>query len=179
MIKSIEEELFPSRESFNIQTIASNLIKREQIKELMQCVFSDNQKLSDRALWAMSHCNDLEPQNIKPYYEKLILKLSDASLTDAYKRNVLHLFSENNIPKKQETFLLDKCYSYLHNSSEAIAIRALSIPIIYQLSLPYPELLNELKLMLLHILSQENPPALHAKARIVLKQMDKLNKKGK
>ncbi len=171
---SIAEILFPPRELFNVSNIASAVIKHNQLTNLMSCVFGSDKKLSDRALWVMSHCSDLESDTIKPYYKQLILKLKDDNLSDAFKRNTLHLFLENEIPLKQQTFMLDVCYGYLQNSTEAIAVRALCIPIIFNLSKQYPELIKELTLVLQHILSQENPPALLAKARIILKQIEKL-----
>lgn len=173
---SIAEILFPPRELFNITHIASFVIKQNQITDLMNCVFGADKKLSDRALWVMSHCSDLEPTCIKPYYEKLILKLNEGNLSDAFKRNTLHLFLNNEIPTMQQSFMLNICYRYLQNSTEAIAVRALCIPIIFYLSKPYPELIQELTLVLRHILSQENPPALLAKARIVLKQIEKMKR---
>lgn len=178
-MEAIEYLLFRPRELFNVEKIAEAVLKQGNIKALMELVFCNDIKLSNRALWVMSHCSNIEPKSIMPYYEKLIIKLNEKKLTDAFKRNTLHLFSENEIPKKYQAFMLDICYQYLHNTTESIAVRALSIPIIYTLSAPYPELIHELQLELHHILSQENPPALLAKARIYLKKLERLREKQK
>lgn len=170
----MQEILFPPKELFNVEKIAESVLKQHKVSDLMKFAFGNDVKLSNRALWVMSHCSKIEPKTIKPYYSQLILKLRESNLTDAFKRNTLNVLSENDIPQKHQILMLDLCYRYLHNSAEAIAIRALCVPIIFKLSQNHPELLQELKGSLNHILSQENTPALYAKARIFLKKIDKL-----
>lgn len=172
-MNTLEEILFPPKELFNVGKIAETVLQKNITKDLMELVFCNDLKLSNRALWVMSHCSMLKPNAIRPYYEKLILSLKNQNLSDAFKRNTLNVLSENEIPEKHHAFMLDICYQYLHNTNEAIAIRALCVPIIYKLSLAYPELLQELQSELQHLLAQENPPALLAKARIFFKKISK------
>ena len=156
---------------------AKSIIKHHQIAELVAIAFGNDLKLSNRAIWVLQHCSDLENDTIKPYLNELILKLSTIPLSDMFKRCVLKICLNNDIPEKHQIAVLEICYLILNNPHEAIAIRSLCMPIIYNISKPYPELLKELTLVLKNILLEETTPALLAKARIVLKKIEKTTTK--
>ena len=80
-MKSLEEILFPPRDLFDIGNIAVMVNTKNKVEALMQLVFSNEVKLSNRALWVMSHCDAMVPGAIQPYYEKLILHLKQQKLT--------------------------------------------------------------------------------------------------
>ncbi len=124
-------------------------------------------------MWVLSHCSDLDANYIKPYYSKLILNLKNKNLPDGVIRSTLRLFQDNDVPLKHQSFMLDVCYSYIKNPLKAIAIRSFAITVVYQLSKPYPELLNELKMVLLHVSSHPDSPGMNLKIKNTLKLIDK------
>jgi hypothetical protein len=89
------------------------------------------------------------------------------------------LFQTNNIPKREEGFLLNKCFDYAKNPNEAIAIRSFAITIIYTISKPYPELLNELLIVLQHINQTDTSPGIKSKVTHTLKAIHQLLQKNK
>ena len=73
--------------------------------------------------------------------------------------------------------MLDKCYSYIKNAGEAIAVRAFAMTVVFNISKPYPELLNELKSVLIHVNHPDESPGVKSKVKNTLKDIDKvLNK---
>ena len=78
------------------------------------------------------------------------------------------------VPKKQESFLLDVCYSYIQNPNQAIAVRAFAMTIIYNISKPYPELLIELKAILQLINRPEESSGIKSRIKNILKDIEKI-----
>ena len=72
--------------------------------------------------------------------------------------------------------MLDLCYRYLKNPSEAIAVRAFSITVIYNISKPYPELLQELLMVLNELSPHEDGAAMRSRIKNTTKVIHKLMK---
>ncbi len=89
---------------------------------------------------------------------------------------MLHLFQNHPVPKKHETFLLDKAFSYLTNPSESIAIRVFSMTVIFNISKPYPDLLNELQLAIHHLVETESSAAILSRSKKTLAQINIIKK---
>ena len=110
---------------------------------------------------------------MKPYYSTLILNLQNKPLHDGVIRSALRLFQEQEVPIKHESFLLDKCCEYVKDPAEAIAIRSFAITVIYRISKPYSELLQELKLLLTHLKTNEVSSCMTSKIKNTLKLIEK------
>ena len=80
------------------------------------------------------------------------------------------------MPKKTESFILDKCFEYIKNPSEAIAVRAFAITVVFNIAKPYPELLNELVIVLNHLSETEDGPGIRSRVKNTIKAIHKLNK---
>jgi hypothetical protein len=96
----------------------------------------------------MTHCIDRWNYLLTPHIEKLILNLQHENLHDAIKRNTVRVLQNANIPESLHGILVDICFKYLQNPSEAIAIKVFSMTILFNLTNYYPELKDELKFVL-------------------------------
>ena len=159
-------------QEFNVISIAQKVIESNQLKDLVLLCLSDDKVLSFRATWVLAHCDKLKKNCAKNYYKVLIENLQQPHLSDSTIRNTLRLFQKNEVPKNQQLFLIDCCFKYIQNPLQSIAIRSFSITIIYSVSKPYPELLNELKLTLLHIKETDSSPGMISKVKNTLKLLD-------
>ncbi len=169
----IKEELLAEIRVFKAPELAKQILKSHQITELIKLALEKDPLLSSRAMWVLSHCSDIDPSCVKPYYSTFILNLKNKPLHDGVIRGTLRLFQEQDVPTKHQSFMIDKCYEYVKNPSEAIAIRSFAITVIYQISKPYPELLHELKLLLTHLSTNDSSPGMKSKLKKTLGLIEK------
>ena len=165
--------------NFNVQELAKTILENKLENELLVYALSDNQLVSNRAIWVLTHCADMEPERIKSFHEILINHLKNKNLHSGVVRSVLRIFQEQPVPKKYESFMLDKCFEYIKNPSEAIAVRVFAMTVVYNISKPYPELLNELSIVLNHLNIEEESAGIINRAKHTLKDIAKLKSKLK
>jgi hypothetical protein len=174
-LEYIESELLASIRVFKAPVLANLILQNRHEKLLVSYAFSENQILSNRAIWVIAHCNEIDYSRIEPFYVPIIELLKRENLKDGEVRNILRLFQNQSVPTGHETFLLDYCFKLLREPTNTIAIRAFSITIIFNISKSYPELLNELSLLLNDIIANENSPGLLSRAKNTLRKINAVN----
>lgn len=174
---NIKEELIADIRAFKAPDLAKTILKNNQVANLIALAFEKNHLLSSRAMWVMAHCSDLDYNCIKPFHLKLINRLKNKNLHNGVIRNTLRLFQKQPVPKKSEAFILDKCFEYVKNPVEAIAVRAFAITVIFNIAKPYPELLNELLIVLNHMSETEDGPGIRSRVKNTIKDINKLKLK--
>ncbi len=112
-------------------------------KELIDVFVKGDIRLTQRGAWPLSLITESYPALVKPHIGFLV-QLLDKPLHVAVKRNVLRLFQTVDIPKKEMGTLADKCFGYLNNRSEPIAVKAFAMTVLYKICLKEPDLKNEL-----------------------------------
>lgn len=173
MKSELKSELTNEIRAFKAPYLAKYILENNLTDELMKYALNSNHLLSSRSLWVLGHMSDIDNSVIPPFYSKLILNLKNKNLHNGVKRNTLRLFQDYSVPKKHETFMLDKCYEYITNPKEAIAVRAFAITVVFNISKQFPELLNELKLVLEEINKPEEGPGIKSKVKNTLKNIEK------
>lgn len=168
----LKEKLEGGRD-FKAPVIAEQILNSGKEAELIELALNDDFLLSNRAMWIVDHCSTLDYDRIKPFHAKLINNLKKKKLHHGVIRSTLSLFQKHSVPQKSESFLLDKCYEYLKNPSWAIAVRAFAITTAYNISKQYPELLEELAVVLKHLAPTEETPAMKVRIRNTLKEIQK------
>ena len=171
---NIKDELLADIRVFKAPDLAKFILHNHQEKELLTLALNKDLLLSSRAMWVLSHCSDMDYLRVKPFQNKLIENLKHKNLHNGVVRNTLRLFQKHPVPKKQETFLLDLCFDIIKNPTEAIAVRAFAITVVFNISKPYPELLHELELVLQHLSVTENGPGIRSRVKNTLKAIRKL-----
>ncbi len=173
---NIKDALLPDIREFKAPALAQKIINSNQISELVSLAFEKDHLLSSRAMWVFGHCSDIDYNCTKPYHLKLINNLKQKNLHNGVIRNTLRLFQIHSVPKKTESFMLDKCFEYIKNPSEAIAVRVFAIRVVFNISKPYPELLNELLIVLNHLSETEEGPGIRSRVKNTIKAIQKLKK---
>lgn len=163
-----------NKRNFKAPVLAKTKLDNNQEKELVSFVLDKNQLVSNRAMWVVNHCADLEPGRIKPFHVKLIHHLKQNNIHSGVVRGILRLFQEHPVPKKQESFMLNQCFAYTQNPSEAIAVRVFAMSVIYNISKPYPDLLNELSAVLTQLINYDESAGIKSRAKSILKEITKL-----
>jgi len=174
---NIKDELLADIRVFKAPELAKIILLNHQERSLLELALDKDHLLSSRAMWVMSHCSDIDYKRVKYYEVKLIENLKNEYLHNGVIRNTLRLFQKHPVPKKQETFVLDKCFEYIKNPSEAIAVRAFAITVVFNISKPYPELLDELLLVLQHMSVTEEGPGIRSRVKNTIKTIHKMRNK--
>jgi hypothetical protein len=163
--------------NFKAPELAKTILINHLEKELLISALDKDPLVSNRAMWVLNHCADLDFDRVKPFQAKLINHLKNKNVYSGVIRSILRIFQKHPIPKKQESFMLDKCFEFIRNPAEAIAIRVFAMTIVFNISKPYPELLNELSIVLNHLNITEESAAVRARIKNTLKENSKLKLK--
>ncbi len=98
----------------------------------------------------------------------MVKTLRKEKLHNAVKRNIVRFLQEIPIPQKQQGEVMDICFSFIADPREAVAVKAFSLTILENLSKQYPEILQELKVVIESRWNYETA-AFHSRARKILK----------
>jgi hypothetical protein len=151
----------------------------ERFDELMNCFFSENNRLCQRAAWAVGYFGEKNSALIAPYLERMLLNLNKPS-HDAIIRNTMRVFRElPEIPDELLGLTADVCFRYVTTPSRknrdvpsvAIAIRAFAMRVLEKVCRKVPELKEELQLTIEDLLQHETSGGLFAAGRDVLKKL--------
>jgi 8-oxo-dGTP diphosphatase len=148
--------------------------------KLYEYSFSSDKHLSFRASWTLSKVCDRYPDIIYPYLSQIVDSL-DKIVYESTLRSFLRILSLSDPEKinpRQQGILADFCFNQLKSGFSAIAVKAYSMEILYNLVLIYPELGNELSTSIL-ILMEDGSAGITARGRTILKKLSEMPLKPK
>lgn len=139
------------REHSKVQTLKITSYIGDDTKrfdQLMGIVLGDDQLLTQRGAWVMSHCTDLCPQLITPYIPQLVDELRKETHI-ALRRNILRILQNNRIEDEEVVGnLVDICFDILTNNNEEIAVKVFAMTVLFNHIKDIPELTAELKIII-------------------------------
>ena len=133
-------------------------------------LFLNNEyRVVQRAGWPMTYCVEDHPEFIKKHFAKVLKALEKPGAHDSIKRNTIRFMQYVDIPKRFHGQVMDVCFRYFSSPTEAIAIKAFSITVLQKLARLYPEIINEIKLVIKERWDYESP-AFKSRAKKILKE---------
>lgn len=120
----------------------------KNFKELMKCFMSNEYRLAQRAAWSVSWAARERPEMITPYIKDLVAVLEKKDVPDAVIRNSLRVMEDIDIPEEHHGVVVNTCFNFLEKPEYPLAIKAYSMTIISKLSKYYPEIKQELRLII-------------------------------
>ena len=141
---------------------------QQRFDELFDLFLNSEYRINQRAAWPLSYCVIDHPQFIEKHFSKLVRNLHKPGIHDSVKRNTVRLLQYIEIPKKFHGEIMDICFHYLSSPNEPVAIKAFSLTILQNLSKQYPEIKNEIKLIIEERWEHETA-AFHSRAKKFLK----------
>lgn len=138
--------------------------------ELLNLFLQDEYRVTQRAGWPLSYCARLHPSLINKHFGKLIKNLKRKDLHPAIKRNTVRIFENIPIPKRYHGAIMNQCFEYIQSNEEAVAVKAFSLTILENLLPLYPDIKNELKLIIEERWEHETA-AFHSRAKKILKKI--------
>ncbi len=143
---------------------------KERFEELMQLLFSDDEKIVLRASWLFSMCAEKHPQLIVPWLKKIIAGASAPNAPGAVKRNVVRTLQFVSIPKSLQGKVVNLCFEFLKNPQEAVAVKAFSMTVLANIAQQQPDLKHEIKLVIEEMLPYGSGGII-SRGKKVLKQL--------
>jgi hypothetical protein len=119
-----------------------------RFKQLVNIYLGGPYKITQRAAWSLSICVERWPYLADPHLKSLISFLGNTDSHDAVKRNTMRLLQFVEIPKRYHGDIATLCFNFLGDRSVAVAIRVVSMTVLYNIIDGKPELQRELKLIL-------------------------------
>lgn len=150
---------------------------KKRFRELMTILLDGEYRLTQRAAWPLSHVAIEHPELIAPYYAKLIQKLESPNEHPAIARNILRIFQECPVPEKHWGSLIDICFKFIMSETKPAAIRAFAITVASRICRHFPELRNELILMLRELSAIPQLPAVKQRTKLALKELQAVKSK--
>ena len=130
------------------RVLAQHILEHPQLfDELMQYFFSEDLRIAQRSSNVVNLCVEKNNLLIFPYLPKIIKGLKKTP-HDAYKRNSIRLMQFIDLPEEHIGDVADICFKYLDSVKEPIAVRAFSMTVLYNITKTYPEIKNELIMMI-------------------------------
>lgn len=129
----------------------------DKFARLFDLFKNGEQRIAQRASWSVSYCAEKFPGLIFPYCCDMVDYLRKPGIHDSIKRNTLRIFQDIAIPVEQEEGLLELCFGYLIDKKEAVAIRVFAMQVLANLSKKYPEIKNELGILIADELPYAKP----------------------
>lgn len=145
----------------------------KQFYTLMQCFLANEYRLAQRAAWSVSWVAKKNPLLIAPYIKDLVAQLSRKDVHDAVIRNSVRILQNTTIPESLHGDLMNNCFNFIESPTTPIAIKAFSLTTLFNLSKLYPEINNELKLIIEERWNNETA-AFKSRGKKILKVLNSL-----
>ena len=180
--------LFNMKETITSLTILRNqLVGRihvEDVRRIVDCITNDDgdvimkvlyhllsdtdRRVANNAAWVLS-CSDGKVMRHLLRYQNQLIDLLIGTKDKSFARILFSILRRQTFGKSNlRPDFLDFCLNQIVNTNQAIAIRAHAIYVSYSLCKAYPELLNELFMMLQMLESESLSPGLrHARNTIM------------
>ena len=142
---------------------------QKKFDELFHLFLTDEYRVVQRAAWPISYCVEDHPEFVKKHFAKVLKALEKPGVHDSVKRNSIRFLQYIDIPKRFHGQVMDICFRFFSSPTEAVAIKAFSITVLQKLAKLYPEIINEIKLIIEERWDYETP-AFKARARKLLKE---------
>ena len=145
---NIKEALLKENSRAQAQKITNYIgTDTKRFAELMDIFLHDTFRLNQRAAWVVNFCAEAHPELFEPYLGEMIANLRK-DVHDAVKRNTVRMLQNYEVPDECIGELADCCFEFLGSNDTAIAIKVFSMTVLSNIVERYPELKNELKVLI-------------------------------
>lgn len=140
-----------------LQVAAYAATSPKHFAELMRCFMSPEYRLAQRAAWSVSLAAQQAPKLIVPHIKSLVDVLTREGVHRAVVRNAVRILQQSHIPEVYHGKLMHACFGLVEAPDTPVAIKAFSLTTLYNLSKTYPEIKEELQLIINEKWEEESP----------------------
>lgn len=145
------EQMLEAEHSKKQTIIITQYIGSDQKKfdELLQIFIKGPYRITQRAAWPLSFIAIAYPWLIEKYYDLLLHKLNDEKQHEGVRRNIMRIFAAmKSYPEKHHGLLMDCCLRFIESVNTKVAVQAHALKILSNLSVSYPEIIPEIKMII-------------------------------
>jgi hypothetical protein len=139
-----------------------------RMRQLMQLFLNDEYRVVQRAAWIMSIVAGKHLELVTPYLPEMVVSLHATGKPVAVKRNVVRILQHLEIPEELHGDVMNRCFDFLADPKETVAVRCFSMTILGNLAKYYPEIKTELRAIIEDQLEQGCTAGFRARAKMVL-----------
>lgn len=144
---------------------------QQRFDQLFELVLTDETIISQRGAWPLSDLVIRKPGLIKKHLPALLKKLEQKDLHNAITRNGVRVLAVLNTPPKLHGRVMNLCFDYVVDPMEKPAIKANALTVLQNLAKQYPEIRNELRLIIQSQWEHESA-AFRSRAAKILKGLE-------
>jgi len=145
-----------------------------RFSELLDLLFGDEAKISQRASMVVSTCFDFNPELFYFELERILIAFLNDELQLAVRRCIIRNLQFVEIPERFQAPLFNRCLLILHQADETVAVKAFSMLVGYNICRSFPELKLELEEAIRLILENSEKAGLQSRGKRILKKLDRL-----
>jgi hypothetical protein len=140
-----------------------------RLATLIHLFLHDEYRVVQRAAWIMSMVAQKHAALLKPHLKDMVNRMGDEGIPVAVKRNVVRVLQFMSIPEDLQGPVMDYCFRFLEDTQETVAVRVFSMTILANLAQQYPEIKNEIVLLIEDQLREGAQPAFISRGKKTLK----------
>jgi hypothetical protein len=145
----------------------------KRFKELLELFLQGEYRVVQRSSGVVSYVSEKHPGLIEKNLPLLVNRLDDDNIHVAVKRNVIRVLQFIPIPKSIHAKVMNKCFEYLSDPNEAIAVRCFSMTVLLNLAKKYPDIKRETE-DTIKLAAKNAKGGLKVRARDTLKELGKI-----
>jgi len=140
----------------------------KRLEQLMQLFLQGEYRVVQRSAWIISMVAEKHPVLIEPHLHQMVKRLKDEGIPVAVKRNVIRVLQFIPIPEDLHGEVMNVCFEFLSDPQETIAVRCFSMTVLDNLAKAYPEIKQEIMLIVSDQLQHSPSAGFRSRARRVL-----------
>lgn len=113
------------------------------LAQLMELFLNGELRISQRASWPAGDLGIKQPKLFLPFLPAIIENM-DKPVHDAVLRNTTRILGHIDIPEEYLGEVYEKCFNFLSNPKQALAIRVFSMTVLTNIADTFPDLKDEL-----------------------------------
>lgn len=168
------------------------ILSRDQSKEMRDEIISyvseDPQRIDDlveifldrnlhwrfnqKAAWPLGILGRKYFHHIEKHAARFI-EAMDNPVHIAVLRNIIRIFEDVEIPESIEGQLYERCFDYVTDLKQAVAVRCFSLSVLHKITMKHPDLAHELK-ELIALTNPHGTAGFKSRSRKILKALEKM-----
>ncbi len=138
-----------------------------RVRALVTLFLEDEYRVAQRTAWILNTVAEKHPAIVTPHLEAMVSKMQEPGVPVAVKRNVIRMLQFLDIPEPIHGPVMQICFDWLADPGETVAVRCFSMTVLAKLARIYPEIVQELRLVIEDELGREPTAGFKARARRV------------
>lgn len=143
-----------------------------RMDQLIQLFLHDEYRVVQRAAWIMSLVAQQHPALLKPHLHNMVHRMGDEGIPVAVKRNVVRVLQYMEVPEDLQGPVMDYCFRFLEDPQETVAVRAFSMTVLAGLAKQYPDIKQEIILLIGEQLREGATAGFISRGKRTLKELE-------